>query len=66
MCAPGRRGRKKGCAPEPAAQFMQQAESEEHVGENNICGSIAEALERARWPAEQLLIARRVVLLAQT
>jgi tartrate dehydratase beta subunit/fumarate hydratase class I family protein len=27
---------------------MKQAEFEEHVGKNNICGSIAEALERAR------------------
>jgi len=35
-------------APEQPAQLMQQAEFEEHVGKNNICGSIAEALERAR------------------
>jgi hypothetical protein len=28
--------------------FMQQAEFEEHVGKNNICDSILEALDRAR------------------
>src|SRR5207248_6477649 len=35
-------------APEQPAQFMQQAEFEEHVGRENICANIAEALERAR------------------
>jgi SulP family sulfate permease len=35
-------------ALEQPAQLMQQSEFEEHVGKNNICGSIAEALERAR------------------
>src|ERR1700686_90293 len=34
-------------ALEQPTQLMQQAEFEEHVGKNNICGSIAEALERA-------------------
>src|SRR6202790_5472581 len=35
-------------ALEQPAQLMRQAEFEEHVGKYNICGSIAEALERAR------------------
>ena len=41
-------------ALEQPAQLMQQAEFEEHVGKNNICGSIAEALERAREVYEQM------------
>lgn len=35
-------------ALEQPAQLMKQAEFEEHVGKNNICGNIGEALERAR------------------
>jgi SulP family sulfate permease len=35
-------------APEQPARLMQQSEFEEHVGKNNICDSVAEALERAR------------------
>ena len=35
-------------APKQPVLFMQRAEFEEHVGKNNICGSILEALERAR------------------
>jgi SulP family sulfate permease len=35
-------------ALEQPAQLMKQAEFEEHVGKNNICGYIEEALERAR------------------
>jgi len=35
-------------ALEQPAQLMKQAEFEEHVGKNNICGNIEEALERAR------------------
>ena len=35
-------------APEQPAWMMQQAEFEEHVGRENICANIAEALERAR------------------
>jgi len=34
-------------AREQPAQLMKQAEFERHVGAENICGSIAEALERA-------------------
>src|SRR5690242_4128980 len=34
-------------AREQPAQLMQQADFERHVGTENICGSIAEALERA-------------------
>ena len=41
-------------ALEQPAQLMQQAEFEEHVGKNNICGSIAEALERAREVYEHM------------
>src|ERR1700688_1576712 len=41
-------------ALEQPAELMQQAEFEEHVGKNNICGSIAEALERAREVYEQM------------
>jgi SulP family sulfate permease len=41
-------------ALEQPTQLMQQAEFEEHVGKNNICGSIAEALERAREVYEQM------------
>src|ERR1700719_3100564 len=41
-------------ALEQPAQLMQQAEFEAHVGKNNICGSIAEALERAREVYEQM------------
>jgi SulP family sulfate permease len=41
-------------ALEQPVQLMQQAEFEEHVGKNNICGSIAEALERAREVYEQM------------
>jgi SulP family sulfate permease len=35
-------------ALEQPAQLMRQAEFAEHVGRHNICGSIAQALERAR------------------
>jgi len=35
-------------APEQPAQLMQQAEFEEHVGRENICANIAEALDRAK------------------
>jgi SulP family sulfate permease len=35
-------------ALEQPAELMRQAEFEEHVGKYHICGSIAEALERAR------------------
>jgi SulP family sulfate permease len=41
-------------APEQPALLMQQAEFEDHVGKNNICGSIAEALERARQVYEEM------------
>jgi SulP family sulfate permease len=41
-------------APKQPALFMQQAEFEEHVGKDNICGSIAEALERAREVYEEM------------
>jgi SulP family sulfate permease len=41
-------------ALEQPAELMQQAEFEEHVGKNNICGSIAEALERAREVYEEM------------
>jgi hypothetical protein len=34
-------------AREQPAQLMKQAEFERHVGAENICGSITEALERA-------------------
>ncbi len=36
-----------GASDQPAA-LMRQAEFEQHVGQNNICESITEALERAR------------------
>jgi len=35
-------------APEQPARLMHQAEFEEHVGRENICASIADALARAR------------------
>jgi SulP family sulfate permease len=41
-------------ALEQPAQLMQQAEFEEHVGKYNICGSITEALERAREVYERM------------
>jgi SulP family sulfate permease len=41
-------------APKQPALFMQRAEFEEHVGKNNICGSILEALERAREVYEDM------------
>jgi SulP family sulfate permease len=41
-------------APEQPSQLMQQAEFEEHVGKNNICGSMEEALGRAREVYEQI------------
>jgi sulfate permease, SulP family len=41
-------------APEQPARFMHQAEFEEHVGKDNICGSIAEALERASKVYEEM------------
>jgi SulP family sulfate permease len=41
-------------ALEQPAQLMQQAEFEEHVGKYNICGSIEEALERAREVYESM------------
>src|ERR1700688_3302080 len=41
-------------ALEQPAQLMRQAEFEEHVGKYNICGSIAEALERAREVHESM------------
>jgi SulP family sulfate permease len=41
-------------APEQPALLMQQAEFEDHVGKNNICGSIAEALERAGAVYEEM------------
>jgi SulP family sulfate permease len=34
-------------AREQPSQLMKQAEFERHVGAENICGSIAEALQRA-------------------
>lgn len=36
-----------GAPPQPA-QFMKQAEFEEHVGPENICANVAAALDRAR------------------
>jgi SulP family sulfate permease len=36
-----------GAREQPEKQ-MQQAEFHEHVGSKNICGSVAEALDRAR------------------
>lgn len=41
-----------GAPPQPA-QFMKQAEFEEHVGPENICANVAAALDRARalYPA---------------
>jgi SulP family sulfate permease len=41
-------------ALEQPAELMRQAEFEEHVGKYNICGSIAEALERAREVYESM------------
>jgi sulfate permease, SulP family len=41
-------------APKQPALFMQQAEFEEHVGKKNICGSILEALDRAREVYEEM------------
>jgi sulfate permease, SulP family len=41
-------------ALEQPALFMRQAEFEEHVGKNNICGSITEALIRAREVYEDM------------
>jgi hypothetical protein len=38
----------------PPAYLMKQAEFEEHVGSQNICASIAEALERAKALFEEL------------
>jgi SulP family sulfate permease len=43
-------------ALEQPAQLMQQAEFEEHVGKYNICGSIEEALERAREVYETMCV----------
>jgi SulP family sulfate permease len=34
-------------APEQPSRLMQQAEFEEHVGRENICKNVAEALARA-------------------
>jgi len=42
-----------GALKQPAL-FMQQAEFEEHVGKNNICDSILEALDRARDVYEEM------------
>lgn len=41
-------------APSQPAHLMKQAEFEEHVGSQNICASIAEALERAKVLFEEL------------
>src|SRR6202162_237008 len=41
-------------ALEQPAQLMKQAEFEEHVGKYNICGSIEDALERAREVYEEM------------
>ena len=41
-------------ALEQPARLMQQAEFAEHVGANNICGSIGEALVRAREVYEEM------------
>jgi SulP family sulfate permease len=41
-------------AREQPAQLMQQAEFERHVGAENICPSIAQALERAADIYQQL------------
>jgi sulfate permease, SulP family len=43
-------------ALEQPAQLMKQAEFEEHVGKNNICGNIEEALERAREVYESMCV----------
>lgn len=42
-------------APEQPAQLMKQAEFEDHVGPENICANVAEALERAGTMYHQLL-----------
>jgi SulP family sulfate permease len=42
-----------GALKQPAL-FMQQAEFEEHVGKENICDSILEALDRARFVYEEM------------
>jgi sulfate permease, SulP family len=42
-----------GALKQPAL-FMQQAEFEEHVGKNNICDSIQEALDRATQVYEEM------------
>ena len=41
-------------APEQPAQLMRQAEFEQHVGQENVCENITEALERARVVHEQM------------
>jgi len=42
-----------GAPPQPA-RLMQQAEFEDHVGQENICANVAEALERARVLNQQM------------
>src|SRR6185369_13466339 len=39
-------------AREQPAQLMQQAEFERHVGQENMCSNVQEAIERAQWVYE--------------
>jgi SulP family sulfate permease len=41
-------------APAQPVRLMKQAEFEEHVGQENICANVAEALERARVLYQQM------------
>ena len=41
-------------APEQPAQLMRQAEFAQHVGQENVCENITQALERARLVHEQM------------
>ena len=43
-------------APSQPAELMKQAEFEQHVGSQNICANVGEALERARFIYEQALL----------
>jgi SulP family sulfate permease len=52
-------------AREQPAQLMHQAEFEEHVGQQNVCGSIAEALDRAKSLLPEIKSAARPVAALQ-
>jgi SulP family sulfate permease len=43
-------------APSQPAELMKQAEFEQHVGSQNICANVGEALERARFIYEEALL----------